>query len=238
MLKKISLIPSGPNTDIWYNAPQPASKYVPQWYKDIPQFMDNAPKLKLLVGDERNATNATIKRCVPFLDAMTTGYTYTLADDISVFSNNGVLEVLSKTGSTLISSHDISQFDGLHIPDEYHKIVFKFENPWVFNPPLGYSMMFTHPVNRLDLPFVTFTGVVDVDSYDIPVQFPFLLKKDFEGILESGTPVAQFFPVKRESWKIEAEQYDERSRLKSFRKFHSKINRSYQNQFWHKKIYN
>lgn len=237
MPKKISLIPSEPNTDIWYNAPQPASKYVPQWYKDIPQFMDNASKIKLLVGDERNATNSTLKRCVPFLDAITTGYTYTLADDLSISQNNGVCEILSKTGSKLISTHDISQFNGLHIPEEYYNAVFKFENPWAFNLPLGYSMMFTHPVNRLDLPFFTLTGFVDVDSYDIPVQFPFLLRKDFEGILEGGTPLVQFFPVKREPWQITSEQYDERSRLKSIRKFHSKINRSYQNQFWHKKIY-
>ena len=43
--------------------------------------------------------------------------------------------------------------------------------------------------------------MVDTDKYPIPVHFPFLLKKNFEGLIKQGTPIIQVIPFKRESWK-------------------------------------
>jgi nicotinamidase-related amidase len=62
--------------------------------------------------------------------------------------------------------------------------------------------LFTHPVNRSDLPFTTFTGLVDCDAFhDIPINFPaHWHDPDFDGVLPKGTPVAQCLPVKRAAW--------------------------------------
>jgi hypothetical protein len=62
--------------------------------------------------------------------------------------------------------------------------------------------LFTHPVNRTDLPFTTLTGLVDCDTfYQSSVNFPARWHDmGFNGVLPKGTPVAQCLPVKRESW--------------------------------------
>ena len=54
------------------------------------------------------------------------------------------------------------------------------------------------------MPFTIFSGVVDTDTYQVPVAFPFVLKEpNFEGMIPAGTPIAQVIPFKRESWKME-----------------------------------
>jgi len=62
--------------------------------------------------------------------------------------------------------------------------------------------LFTHPVNRTDLPFTTLTGLVDCDNFhDTPLNFPARWHDaGFNGVLPKGTPVAQCLPVKREYW--------------------------------------
>ena len=100
-----------------------------------------------------------------------------------------------------ISFHDASQVAGtpFHADDRF---VIKFHNFWTIESPPGYSLLFTHPVNRADLPFTTLTGLVDTDAYrDVNVHFPAHWHDlAFNGVLPKGTPVAQCIPVKRESW--------------------------------------
>ena len=62
--------------------------------------------------------------------------------------------------------------------------------------------MFTHPINRSDLPFTTLTGMVDFDTFHYsPIHFPARWRDpSFNGVLPKGTPVAQCIPVKREVW--------------------------------------
>jgi hypothetical protein len=35
------------------------------------------------------------------------------------------------------------------------------------------------------------------------INFPFFLKKDFNGIIKAGTPIIQAIPFKRETWDME-----------------------------------
>ena len=51
-----------------------------------------------------------------------------------------------------------------------------------------------------DLPFSTFSGIVDTDKHPMCISFPFLIRKDFNGILKKGTPIAQCIPIKRENF--------------------------------------
>ena len=92
----------------------------------------------------------------------------------------------------------------------------------------------SHPYNRIDLPFYTFSGFVSADSYTRPVQFPFLLKKGFEGILESGTPIAQLTIVKNESWKSTVEKHNSDEIYIKNRNFHKSIYGAYKKYFWNK----
>ncbi|HZL31017.1 MAG TPA: hypothetical protein VFC54_08145, partial [Pseudolabrys sp.] len=93
----------------------------------------------------------------------------------------------------------------------------KFNNFWTIETPPGYSLLFTHPLNRTDLPFTTITGLVDTDKYsESLIAFPARWHDtNFNGVLPKGTPVAQCIPVKREKWvsRIEAMSAEEAVRL-------------------------
>jgi hypothetical protein len=83
------------------------------------------------------------------------------------------------------------------------------------------------------------SGVVDTDSYNLGVEFPFRLldiKKDVV-ILEKGTPICQVIPFKRDDWSSTAVDFDEEAMKRNGFMLKSKIIRSYQLQFWKKKSY-
>jgi hypothetical protein len=155
------------------------------------------------MGEERQ----TVKKCPPFIDAMTYGFLIPLVTDVTVRDGEFTwdFEVPSTyrndSWQSPIGFHDPSQALGTPFGDEDEFIV-KFNNFWTIQAPPGYSLLFTHPVNRGDLPFTTLTGLVDCDTfYDIPVNFPaHWHNRNFDGVLRKGTPVAQCMPVKRESW--------------------------------------
>ncbi len=199
--------------------------------------MNGEKKLRVIPGER--SVNSTLKRCTPFLDGMTAGYMLVLSDDIQVIKNEqtGLQGLWWRTSSTLVTEHSPEQHLNLHIPKEYSNTVFKWANEWQLQTPSGYSIYCTHPSNRLDLPFYTFTGVVDSDLYPLSTQFPFLIKKDFEGIIERNTPIAQLIPFKRDSWKSQVELYEETSHPRRMRQFFGKIDRAYKNNFWIKKTY-
>lgn len=216
--------------------PNLAIKHIPEWYKKIPQYFEGDNSLKFPIG--KTATNITIKRCIPFIDAMTSGYMAFLAEDVFIdINDDGSPLIRWKTDREIVSWHDSEQFDRLHIPEEYHKMVAKWSNHFGITLPKGYSMIFSHPNNRLDLPFFTFSGIVDCDSYNNPVQFPFILKKNFKGIIESGTPICQMIPIKRDSWKLKKDKFDSVDSYKRRTKFFSTFVGSYKKNNWSKKSY-
>jgi hypothetical protein len=154
-----------------------------------------------------DADDDTAKRCPPFVDAMTYGFLIPLICDLEV--ENGEFSWASDIPScgparfprSPIGFHDASQVAGTPVFDE-DRFLIKFHNLWTIQAPEGYSLLFTHPANRFDLPFTTLTGLVDCDRYhDVPINFPAHWRDiSFSGTLPRGTPVAQCIPIKRESW--------------------------------------
>jgi hypothetical protein len=178
--------------------PIPAVLGLPDWFKALPQKAFNPT-----MGKEVE----TVKKCPPFIDAMTYGFLILLPIDLKVQDgeftwNFDVPEgVVSEYSHSPIGFHDPSQIAGTPFFDE-DRFIIKFNNFWTIEAPPGYSLLFTHPVNRTDLPFTTLTGLVDCDTfYDSPLNFPARWHDTgFNGVLPKGTPVAQCLPVKRESW--------------------------------------
>jgi hypothetical protein len=178
--------------------PIPAVVGLPDWFKLLPQKAFN-PTM--------GAEGQTVKKCPPFIDAMTCGFLMPLPVDLEVrngeFSWN--FEVpkgfVSEYPHSPIGFHDPSQVAGTPFFDE-DRFIIKFNNFWSIEAPPGYSILFTHPINRGDLPFTTFTGMVDCDTFhDNPVNFPaHWHDANFSGVLPKGTPVAQCVPLRRESW--------------------------------------
>jgi hypothetical protein len=184
----------------WLPPPIPAAAGLPDWLKAMPQ-----QAFSELTG----SADDTIKRCPPVIDAMTSGFLIPLICDVRVedgeFSWDEDLPAGGPVGFARapIGLHDPAQAIGTPLFDPDRFLV-KFHNIWTIEAPEGYALLFTHPVNRFDLPFQTLTGQVDSDRFhDAWVNFPAVWRDpDFRGVLPRGTPVAQVFPVKRERWEV------------------------------------
>jgi hypothetical protein len=178
--------------------PIPATHGVPDWFKALSQKAYNSTM---------GAEGHTVKKCPAFIDAMTCGFLSLLPVDLEVrngeFSWN--FEVpkgfVSEYSHSPIGFHDSGQIAGTPFFDE-DRFIIKFNNFWTIEAPPGYSVLFTHPVNRADLPFTTLTGLVDCDTFrDSPINFPARWHDaEFDGVLPKGTPVVQCLPVTSFRW--------------------------------------
>lgn len=182
--------------------PVPAFKEIPKWYRNLPAlrriYNQNNPEEK---------PEYTAKKCIPILDAFTTGY-YLVTKYDSVWSvdedGNHSCQCPSKLvegGVKPITMHPWEQLRGLDVGNIYNEYAYKFSNQFVIKTPPGYSCVFTHPFNQIS-PFLTLTGVVDTDQHPIGVQFPFLMARNFQGTIPAKTPIVQIIPFKREDWEL------------------------------------
>ena len=183
--------------------PIPAVQGLPDWFKAMPQRA---------FSERLQLDQMTVKRCPPFIDAMTHGFLIPLAADLHV--EDGLFTWDSKipcarvrTECSPLDFHDNSQVKGSPFFEE-DRFVLKFNCFWTIELPPGYSQLVTHPINRRDLPFVSLTGLVDADRYrDAYINFPARwCDPDFKGVLPKGTPVAQCMPIKREAWTARFEE--------------------------------
>lgn len=190
---------------------------------------------------------STVKACIPFLDAYTIGYHIFLPYEVCfiVEKENGKKTLRFITNeqtqlNKLVSTHGNDQ-----VPPELRnkkrtfETTLKFMNYWKMKTPSGYSCLITQPHNRPDLPFEIITGVVDTDTYDLNINFPFYWTDDSIGkeiVITTDMPIAQIIPFKREEWKMKVENQPVptvRQRLKFFRR----INDNYLKHIWNKKSY-
>lgn len=190
--------------------PQPASNFIPFWYKGMSSYIGDAKK-----PDGKGNTLATIKRCMPVFDAIVAGYIITLPADVYVSikkydpqdpnTGQAIDNLPTKSIQTfewsefgLIGFHPIEQAPS-HPSRNEHEYA-KWINSWAIKTPKGYSTLFVQPFHRESF-FTILPGIVDTDKYTAPVNFPFVINDpEFEGLIPKGTPIAQVIPFKRESW--------------------------------------
>ncbi|ALG91077.1 MULTISPECIES: hypothetical protein [Actibacterium] len=178
--------------------PVPAAQALPGWLRAMPGQVE----AETLGG----APIRTLKHCPPFIDALSLGLMIPLATDLHVKDG----EISWDWDPPIIPDAPLTRAPiGLHAPEQASgmpvnldaRMVIKFTNFWTLEAPAGWSLLFTHPLNRADLPFQTLSGVVDCDLFGLGyVHFPALwTDTKFEGTLPAGTPVAQVIPVPREA---------------------------------------
>jgi len=230
------------------NTITPAKKALPLWYKNIKRVSSNS-EIKKKSCPFNSDPNTTVKNCIPFFDSMTSGYSIILDRDIQFTKlADNVIYV-----NTRIDVPDLQIIEKHHkdsaagVPPCFHADnlltddVFKWLNPYCIKTPAGYSTLFTHPLNRHDLPFRCFTGIVDTDTYTDAVNFPFQLSQSLQEndvlIIEAGTPIIQLIPFKREPWKSKICKFDLIKYKKSKLEYFKKIVDAYKSRYWHKKIY-
>ena len=196
-----------PELEDWLPRPIPAAQGLPEWLRRMPAQALNALS---------DAPDDTVKRCPPFVDAMTSGYLIPLICDVVVEGGQFFWDIDLPPSQSIafprspLGFHDPSQVSDTPLFDA-DRFLIKFHNLWTIEAPEGYAVLFTHPFNRFDLPFTTLTGQVDCDRFsDAWIHFPALWRDEgFEGVLPKGTPVAQCMPLKRESRSVQTAAFTE-----------------------------
>jgi hypothetical protein len=233
-MKKIQFIPKDLLTEKIIDPPKPASMFVPKWFKALSPYIDEDVKSH---RSKRRRVNLTAKTCMPLFDSISAGYMITLPCDVNFVDRNVYGHRANwEVSWNVVSSHGKEQVQGINLPDIYEETPLKFEAMWRVRPPKGYSLLYTHPFYHYDLPFFTATGIVDADVYDSAINLPFFIRKDFFGVLEKGTPIAQIIPIKRESWSSELLEYDPDYQF-AIDNIKLKVFRSYKKRFWNRKQY-
>lgn len=228
---KIEFILAAGGIDNVFDPPVLAVDCVPEWYKQQAPYMNNIKEI-----NEKGSYNTTVKKCMPVFDAMTAGYVFCCVADIVFQKNiNGGLQKAywSVDNFVPIESHSGKQFDSMDINPSMWETegAYKFNNPWIIRTPPGYSCLFTSLMNCSDMPVKIFSGIVDTDEHPLPINFPFLLGKNWEGTIRFGTPLVQILPFRREDWSSESTNiFDGPFVLKQMNKF-NRAKRSFVEQY-------
>lgn len=220
----IKFISKSQEAEACVDRPVQAKSVVPEWFKHIPRSIDG-------VG--------TSKVCMPFFDTFTSGYIQKLWCDIEFSKNGTYAEFDSEQHPVTIGLED-----PMHVPmfDGYVSLELQWNTYWEPVTPKGYSTLYTHPFNQYDLPFMTFSGIIDTDSFNLTGPLRFILKKGFEGIIKKGTPLYQMIPFKRDDWSSTNYEYDydilldQNTKLDDYKSKGKKG--GYKDLFWKRKNYN
>ena len=225
--------------------PVPIKTNIPDWYKKL----------------SHSPTYRTAKGCMPFLDTLTTGYLLKLPRDIYIQHNVENKETKKKDSFThgakidpgylhsrgLNINHDLSKdihpIDQLkgspHVEKNKSLPFYKILNPWLIKTPPGYSCLFLPPMNNTDDRFSIIPGIVDTDTFNIEINFPFLINGDkypqLETMLKKGTPYVQIIPFKRDSWKMKIKKKKSNDLVSSKALYALNMFNVYKDKFWNKK---
>ena len=232
--QKVKFIPKNADVEVMVAHPRPSKLYIPTWFKNMPKELPTV---------DNKGMDKTAKKCLPFIDSLTSGYTQELTCDVKIVykgkdeQGNDLLDYQwagdQRPFSTRIedtnSRRVFPEFNG------YYNVEFHWNSFWEPQTPAGYSTVYSHPANRLDLPFTTLTGIIDTDKWSITGPVPFLLRRGFEGLIPAGTPIYQMMFIKRESWESKPEEFNEKFQKKHTYAIRQIFGEGYKKKYWSKK---
>lgn len=188
--------------------PMPTKKFIPEWYR----------KAESSYTDVDGSEAPGLKKCMPFMDTLVTGYV--LRTPVNIYINeekqdNSLAHLFNNTENNLRIRWDGPESLSNFIMERSHKSGSTMPRPpghysnhlvfsefWSIKTPRGWSLLMTQPLNRHDLPFTIASGIIDSDKFWSPGNVPFFVKKGFSGMIPEGTPFAQLIPIKRSAWKM------------------------------------
>lgn len=175
-------------------APVPAREAMPEWFRRL------APVDKNHLSTTDNAL--TVKRCMPFLDALMAGWILPLAATvrIDIRDNGQTVDTGWDFDKTMVSNHHAYQVNGHPMQP---RPPCKFHNHWTIRTPKGWSCLFIPPMNQPNGVIEIAAGIVDTDEYTSLINFPFFATAP-DGLytLEKGTPLVQVIPFRRDDLQL------------------------------------
>jgi hypothetical protein len=175
--------------------PERAIRFAPEWFKRLDREMRTTYATGLPAK--------SAKGCLPLTDAFSLGFIIPLPFDVRFMVPDDRMDMQLGWAQGLpfrpIEQHHPAQI-GAPAPPFERTIPLKFTNPWRIKVPEGYSVLFTQPLSRPDLPFTCFSGVVDCDRFHTMVNLPFAWTgPPGDHALPAGTPIAQLVPIRRDT---------------------------------------
>jgi hypothetical protein len=240
---KVTFINTLPKMKNIFPQPEPSFKNIPNWYKKLESFYEGDPT------PENGNQKLTAKRCVAFLDILSSGYILKCPFDIYIDTTEGkqifdipaALKPLTDIGSKqFIGSHDIKQVQGYPFDtNQYIEYLFRINMVWVVKTEPGYSTLYLPLQHHEISPLFPISAVIDSDEYPSNGLLSFLVKKDFKGFIAKGTPLVQVIPFKRQDFISEhLETQEEVDKLNYIgAKIRTVFNSGYKKLLWHKKSY-
>src|SRR5258706_4059553 len=140
-----------------FPAPFPASRGIPEWFKNLQAGIDTP--------DENIPT---LKRCPPFLEALSCGYLIPLAGDV-IFTTDARGNLTFQATGPVVETHDPIPYQTTPFAAA---VLVKFMNPWIIKTPPGYSTLLIPAINRFHIPFLVLGGLVETDTYYREIHFP------------------------------------------------------------------
>jgi hypothetical protein len=178
--------------------PIPASKLMPQWFKDIkPAATDKGNR------DQYGGVAMSAKKCSPLLDALSLGYIIPLWGDINIRTSaegetNQFIELGGNWFGMVASFHSPSQLGGNTNKLTKGMPAVKWINRIVIKTAPGYSTLFIPPIGHIEPRFTCLPGLVDTDRYPKEVNFPALWHAmGHDAIVAAGTPLVTCIPIRR-----------------------------------------
>jgi len=224
----------------WDVAPRPysATQAIPDWWKAMTPYTkeeDNPEGNKLII--KNLVSNAGPKKCVPMLDAITSGYIIPLWADVQVKNVDDSKYVTWRVTQPVFQEHG-NQSREVETPVGYQAQVFKFLNKWRMITPKGYSCLILPPFGYRQTGVQAIPAVIDTDKSSLEILPPVWFSEDFEGILEKGTPIVQVIPFKRSDWKAEYSYLKDGEYQKlQDKNFGATLVNHYMKKVWSKKTY-
>lgn len=179
--------------------PVTAGKIIPDWYKDVPVTLSKTP------GYIDNDGVPSVKRCMPVLDYLTSGYVLKNSYEINIWPsvkdgiNSFVLECNKKN---YVGAHPFHQAPTTEMNDQKNHY-FKINQEWLIQTPPGYSCLIYQPHYLFRKNFQFFPAIVDTDKHDDFIGLVGLITTDKPFTIAPGEPLVTIFPFKREEWKMD-----------------------------------
>jgi len=176
-----------------YAPVRPASEFIPEYWKNIPTFLD---KKEHAIDSEK-----TVKSCPAITDLMTAGYVIPAWCDIELEPDRHNNEIVYARYSSPYFNHALHSADQVG-PVLEHKFnirsVIRLDNPWRMWCAPGYSLMYQPLYYWEKRYWEAMPGIIDQDKGGIFTPINIMMQRQDKILIKQGEPLVQIIPFKRE----------------------------------------
>lgn len=200
-----------PKNEVSKNFPPTPIKFkLPEWYKNLDVNLEMFDSLEDFFSKELPMTSTpfSIKKCIPVLDYLTSGYMVPFISDIFInpleadgYKNYTWKSPYGDTNAVNKDGHPHHQCPVTINNNKHHYI--KFSLQWVIKTPPGYSCLLYQPFYEFQNNITFLPAIVDTDTYDECINIIGYINANKPFMIKAGDPLMAVFPFKRDEWKME-----------------------------------